>query len=346
MHRSGSTLVWQISRHLVDGHPGLRNPRGVSTAEYPAAAANADDLLMAKVHFRPALNREDFPDEGARYLYTYRDPRDVVASLFRKARAKEGDPERGARNSRLIVRRELRGDEFWTNRKDVWIGRYEDFRDDVPGLVRALAAYLEIPVDDARVEQIVRDVDLAAQEERARIAKESGIDDNLRVTSNHITDGREGAWRDTLTHDELVAIEGESARWLVEHGYAVETPVGKRKTADLTGHAPVEKPVGSPAGGRHAQRQARQSIAATQEPALSPAAAPLLAAAAFAGVAFLSRHRNPTSAALLWTAAAVGGAAAAYRMGQDGTGPAEVLSPLLSRLRRRVPGSSRQQHSA
>ena len=233
MHRSGSTLVWQITRQLVDGHPGLRNPRGISTEEFPSAAANPDDLLMAKVHFRPALDRGDFPDAGARYLYTYRDPRDVVASLYRKGRYKPEDPERGPRNSRLIIRRELRGDEFWTSRDDVWIGRYEDFRGDVPGLVRQLADYLSVPVDDARVAAIVNAVNLEAQEERARTAKAIGIDDDLRVTSNHITDGREGAWRDTLTTDELVAIEAESARWLVERGYEVQTVVGRRKTTDL-----------------------------------------------------------------------------------------------------------------
>ena len=243
MHRSGSTLVWQITRQLLDEAPGLRNPRGVSTEEYPAAAANPDDLLMAKVHFRPALDRGEFPDQGARYLYTYRDPRDVVASLYRKGRYKPDDPERGARPSRLIVRRELRGDEFWTSKSDVWIGRYEDFRDDVPGLVRTLADYLDISVDDARVSTIVAEVDLAAQEERAKAARERGVDDDLRVTSNHITDGREGAWRDTLTPEELVAIEAESARWLVEHGYAVETEVGRRKTADLRGaDVPAREP--------------------------------------------------------------------------------------------------------
>ena len=233
MHRSGSTLVWQITRQLIGTDPRLRNPRGVSTSQFPLAAADPDDLLMAKIHFRSALERSDFPDEGAKYLYTYRDPRDVVASLYRKGRYKPEDPERGPRNSRLIARRETRGDEFWTSRKDVWIGRYEDFRGDVPGLVRSLADFLDVSVDDARVNEIVAAVNLEAQEERARVAKAAGIDDDLRITSNHITDGREGAWRDTLTADELGAIEAEVARWLVEHDYGVTTVVGRRKTADL-----------------------------------------------------------------------------------------------------------------
>lgn len=306
MHRSGSTLVWQITRQLLDGAPGLRNPRGVSTEEYPAAAANPDDLLMAKVHFRPALDRDEFPDEGARYLYTYRDPRDVVASLYRKGRYKPDDPERGARPSRLIVRRELRGDEFWTSKSDVWIGRYEDFRDDVPALVRTLAGYLDVPVDDARVTAIVREVDLAAQEERAKAAREHGVDDDLRVTSNHITDGREGAWRDTLTSDELVAIEAESARWLVEHGYDVETEVGRRKTADLRGaDVPAHAAVARPAPAR---RRGRERWAL-----------PLLALAALLGLAgIVTSLAAPVVAVIPWVIALGAGTVGGYLWGREG----------------------------
>jgi hypothetical protein len=308
MHRSGSTLVWQITRQLLDGAAGLRNPRGVSTEEYPAAAANPDDLLMAKVHFRPALDREDFPNDGARYLYTYRDPRDVVASLYRKGRFKPDDPERGARPSRHIVRRELRGDEFWTAKSDVWVGRYEDFRDDVPGLVRALAGYLGIEVDETRITDIVRQVDLAAQEERAKAARQHGVDDNLRVTSNHITDGREGAWRDTLTSEELVAIEAESARWLVEHGYDVETEVGRRKTADLRGGAVPSKEASPATTSPHRRKQRGRAV-------------PLLALAALLGiVGVVASLTLPVLSPIPWLGALGAGIGGGYLWGHEGRG--------------------------
>ena len=312
MHRSGSTLVWQITRQLLDGSPGLRNPRGVSTEEYPAAAANPDDLLMAKVHFRPALDRDDFPDQGARYLYTYRDPRDVVASLYRKGRFKPDDPERGARPSRLTVRRELRGDEFWTSKSDVWIGRYEDFRDDVPGLVRALATYLNVPVDDAKVDALVREVDLAAQEERAKAAREHGVDDDLRVTSNHITDGREGAWRDTLTSDELVAIEAESARWLVEHGYAVETEVGRRKTADLRG---ADIPGGSASSHASPTTSARSATSRRGERWAAPL---MVLAAVLAIVGIVTAFTVPAISVAPWVIAVGAGTLGGFLWGREG----------------------------
>lgn len=227
MHRSGSTLVWQITRLLLEGQPGLRNPRDVELKDFAAAAADPEDLLMAKVHYRPTFAEEEFPREGAIYLYTYRDVRDAIASLYRKGRYTKRDPRRGPRNSRLAARREMAGSEMWTSMPGVWVAKYEDFREDVPGLVLNLARTLQVEVSDERLSAICAEVDIDAQKQRVQAALVVGIDEDSRITQNHITDGREGAWRDTLTEGELGAIELETGAWLVTHGYLVETKQGK-----------------------------------------------------------------------------------------------------------------------
>ena len=329
MHRSGSTLVWQITRLLLDGNPGLRNPRGISTTEFPAAAADGSDLLMAKVHFRPSMPREDFPDDGAKYLYTFRDPRDVIASLYRKARLKPEHPDRGARNSRLTVRRELRGDAFWRSKPGVWVRRYEDFKDDVPALIRDLAGYLGVPVDDQRVAEITAEVDLAAQAERAVQAKRHGVDDDLRVTSNHITDGRQGAWRDTLTDAEVVAIEGESALWLVEHGYQVETAVGRRKTAPKTTPGDQKRAA-------EKRRRERAERAAAEAAAAGRAALPwAVGAGALLLTGALTGRRQALLGLGFMGAGAACGAWGAYRLGQRRVPLRRVARSLLGSARRR-----------
>jgi hypothetical protein len=223
MHRSGSTLVWQVARQLMLEHPGLRNPRDLSSSEFPVAARCPHDLLMVKVHYRQELKLSHFPDVGARYLYTYRDTRDVVASLFRKGRYPVGDPRRGAVEARRIARREVDGDAVWTAKGDRWVGRYESFRSDTRGLIQDLAGYLKVVASPSRIEDILAYVDVSRQIERSAMAPLRGIDHDTRMTSNHITDGREGAWRDTLTPEEHAAIECECREWLIHRGYRIQS---------------------------------------------------------------------------------------------------------------------------
>ena len=228
MHRSGSTLVWQVTRALLSGRPDLRHPRSPEVESFAAAAADPQDLLMAKVHYRPVFSQLEFPHQGALYLYTYRDVRDAIASLYRKGRWEPDDPRRGPRNARAAARRELLGDSLWTSMPTKWVARYEDFRDDVPRVIRSLAVTLDVPVSDARVDDIAAEVSLKAQQRRAAAAAFVGIDAEDRITPNHITDGRAGAWRETLTPEEAGAIEVEAAVWLATHGYEIETDLGRR----------------------------------------------------------------------------------------------------------------------
>jgi len=227
MHRSGSTLVWQITRMLLADRPNVLYPRHTTIDDFRAAAADSDVTLMAKVHFRPAYRDVAFPQEGALYLYTYRDVRDAVASLYRKGRFAVGSPQRGPAQSRMLTRREMAGDVLWTSMANVWTAKYEDFRDDIPGLIHSLADMLGATVDEERVAAIAADVDIEAQQERARAALVSGIDAGNRITANHITDGRSGAWRETLTDDEVAAVEAESAGWLARHRYGVISDAGR-----------------------------------------------------------------------------------------------------------------------
>jgi hypothetical protein len=121
----------------------------------------------------------------------------------------------------------MAGSEMWTSMPGVWVAKYEDFREDVPGLVLNLARTLQVEVSDERLSAICAEVDIDAQKQRVQAALVVGIDEDSRITQNHITDGREGAWRDTLTEGELGAIELETGAWLVTHGYLVETKQGK-----------------------------------------------------------------------------------------------------------------------
>ncbi len=223
-HRSGSTLAWQIAHELLISARPVSAPMRTPSRYLRLHALRPRHVRMIKVHFSSSLRTGDFPQRGAKYIYTYRDPRDLVASLIRKGRYRVGQGRRSPKALRRLVRRELRGDAFWRTRTSVWIGRYEDFSDDIPALVRSLADFLDVAVDDDVVARICDFVDVERQRARVADVSSSGIDPGLRITSNHITDGQEGAWRRTLTPEELAAVERVAGDWMTAHGYPLELP--------------------------------------------------------------------------------------------------------------------------
>lgn len=223
-HRSGSTLAWQIAHELLTRTRPVSSPIRTDPAWLWLHALLPRHVRMVKVHFSPAMNKHHFPQRGAQYIYTFRDPRDVAASLIRKGRYGTEHEKRGPDGVTAIVRREIRGDAFWRTRENLWLGRYEDISRDVPGLVRSLADFLRVPVDDGTVARIVDHVSVERQRERVGDLRASSVDPSLRITANHITDGAEGAWRSTLTPDEVVAIEMVAGDWMRARGYACEQP--------------------------------------------------------------------------------------------------------------------------
>ena len=227
-HRSGSTLTWQVAHELLtsaqsESAQSVSAPLSTPRENLQLHALDPVDVRMVKVHFSPAMKKKDFPQRGARYIYTYRDPRDVAASLIRKGRYQPGHEKRGVEGVTAMIHRELRGDAFWRTRETLWIGRYEELAQDVPALVRSLAEFLSVPVDEDSVKRISDFVSVDRQRERVADVRDFGVDPSLRITSNHITDGQEGAWRATLTSDEVAAIEVLAADWMRAHGYVCET---------------------------------------------------------------------------------------------------------------------------
>ncbi|EDY39443.1 hypothetical protein CPCC7001_2324 [Cyanobium sp. PCC 7001] len=186
-----------------------------------ARAKDPDHTWLAKVHIPRRVLRRALPDEGTRYLYTYRDVRDALASAWRKNRFLFGSDERGPAIASQFVREEIDIGAVFEDRRHCWIGRYETIVKDLPGLVTDLAAFLGVSLTPEKLQELVTEA--APDKQRQRSLKVSSGDRSVRletfITTNHITDGRSGAWKETLSVEEAIAAEHAGRHWLVAKDY-------------------------------------------------------------------------------------------------------------------------------
>ena len=225
MHRSGSTLVAQLVKGLLGAQSKpvtiSANGLGDTVAEMQARAADPDHIWLVKVHQQARRFREGMPDEGALYLYTYRDMRDALASAWRKNRLQVGDAERSPDTLQEFIRSQIRSARVFEARKNIWIGRYENFVHNLEGLAVELAQALNIDASPSLINTLTAAA--RPEEQRKRVRQLKGGDKTIRagsfITSNHITDGREGAWKETLTVAEAQRAECLAQSWLKAKGY-------------------------------------------------------------------------------------------------------------------------------
>lgn len=224
MHRSGSTLVAQLAKGLLSSSGEITissNGLGSSVEEMHARASDPDHTWLAKVHIPRRVLRRALPDEGARYLYTYRDVRDALASAWRKNRFLFGSEERGPKIAAQFVREEIEIGAVFEDRRHCWIGRYEVIVNDIPSLVNDLERFLNVSVSTALKKELVEEASPEKQRQRSRLV--STGDRSVRldtfITTNHITDGRFGAWKETLSVEEAIASEQAARDWLRHKDY-------------------------------------------------------------------------------------------------------------------------------
>ncbi len=225
MHRSGSTLVAQLVRGLLETQSLSvsisDNGLGATPEDMRARAADSDHIWLAKVHQQARRFRDGLPDDGALYFYTYRDLRDALASAWRKNRYPIGHPQRSPDALRAFVKAQLKSGRTFEARKNLWSGRYEDFVGDLAALTEQLARKLQVSPTPELVQRLVAEAQPDRQRERVRQLSEGNqeVRASSFITSNHITDGRFGAWKETLTVQEAELAERIARPWLKERGY-------------------------------------------------------------------------------------------------------------------------------
>ncbi len=269
MHRSGSTLVAQLVQGLLAEQPlpvtVSENGLGETVADMQARAADPQQIWLVKVHQQAKRFRDGLPDEGATYFYTYRDMRDALASAWRKNRLTSGHRLRTPEALESFIRAQLKAGLIFEARSNLWRGRYEDFVDDLEGLTRQLAAVLKVTPSQELIQRLVADAQPDQQRERVRELSRGNqaIGKTSFITSNHITDGREGAWKETLTVAEAALAERIARRWLKSRGYSL--CFRKSQQLSMNSAATNSQPAGlSPAEKAERRKRRRQEHRRTQ----------------------------------------------------------------------------------
>ena len=228
MQRSGSTLQFQLTAHLVEAVGLGRRVEWVRPGDFP----NLRDQVAAepgwkvfKIHVCTPEMAAEFHRDNAMGVHTYRDLRDVLVSTMRKYQRTFDDLMASGFLAHCLDQHQQ-----WTALPHVLATKYEDMIANLPAEVERLAAHLGIAVSADTCRQIAEEHSIDQQ--RARI-EESTRTGDLRegivkgmfynpvtnLHTNHIHEGAVGAWTQILDASQVARLESEAGDWLVAHGY-------------------------------------------------------------------------------------------------------------------------------
>jgi hypothetical protein len=229
MHRSGSTVQYQIAAHLVEqAGRGERVTfhRPEAFGEVRAAHDARHRMLVFKAHGLSDAIRDELRDRGGIVITAHRDIRDVVVSAMRK---NNWTFRHIWRIGRL---------QHWTTRFEEWamvpgamVSRYDRLSADLPGETRRIAGMLGIPLAAGDADRIA--ADYAADRQRARTVAVQEVrqrgeavkyDPHSLLHHNHIASGAVGGYRTVLRAAEIRAIEDACGAWMARWGYAPDRP--------------------------------------------------------------------------------------------------------------------------
>lgn len=231
MRRSGGTLTYHYAREILQNRANLIDAGWVIWQRFDEIYNkyhHGEGCVILKTHpYLPAHSaraREVLKAGKMRAIYTYRDVRDVAASLiwFHESNRKvaKPPPDGGLRDPTTLgneIRSLLEVDNKWRRlkKKDCLVIRYEKMMRNHPYTVRRIADFVGQSVSIERSREIANIFSLERQRERQPPHKYDGV--NL-LWPHHIRDGKVGEFRESLS-SERSAVVLVAGSWLKTNGY-------------------------------------------------------------------------------------------------------------------------------
>lgn len=211
--RSGSTVRYQIATALAErnGGVGLGWDWEAVRAEF---ARPVEPVRVVKVHEPRAWVEQELNPEFTRYVFSYRDLRDAIASHIQKDGPMEEAVLRDFTASMLAWDRHFRA------RRHVLVSRYEDALGDLTPEIARIEEFLGLTLDPRERSELA--ARLSPESQRAyieRLAFGGAYDPATLLHKKHINDGAVGKWRHVLTPEQVHLIDELARGWLGERGY-------------------------------------------------------------------------------------------------------------------------------
>jgi hypothetical protein len=229
MLRSGSTLQYNIAAMVMETRGPLHRAGFMGDFAKPEtrkkldAMKRAADWTIVKTHEVP-LPRE-FYDERVRVLFSYRDVRDIAASIRKK-----WDYPFETILSQIDAMIEIEA--AFAKVPSVLVQPYELLFRDIPTATRQIADHVRVVANENDVCRIANALSLDTRRYTtrkggglfsglvSRIVKR-GFDRKTLLHADHISGsgGKEGDWANQFAESEIARLEAQYSGWLTTHGY-------------------------------------------------------------------------------------------------------------------------------
>lgn len=232
MLRSGSTLQYNIAASLLELNGPLTRAGFLGDFRKPEVRAKLDAMKAApgwtilKTHEAP-LERS-FYDDRVRVLFSYRDVRDIAASIKKKW-AYPFEQILSDIDKMIEIERAF-GDI-----PNVLVQSYDKLYSHLPEAAAEIAEFLDANCTEAAITKIATENSVERVKERigarssspmlrllGRVAGRFRIDPKTQMHDNHISSsgGQGGDWANQFNSTEIEIIERRFGHWLREHQYA------------------------------------------------------------------------------------------------------------------------------
>lgn len=212
MRRSGSALCYEIVRAILGNEYGMG---WITWQQFDDLARTNDGkcehvIVKSHVHLpshSPSAWRIN-ADGRMRIVHSYRDVRDVAASLIKFVE----DPDDTILEQSLLAT--MAESDAWRQMKIKCAYRYEDMMDNPARKIGQIADFLGREVDAQEMAER-----FSMENNRSLLPSEHRTPDRV-WWHNHIDDGRVGKWEDVLTPPQLEMVNRIGSDWLKKMGYS------------------------------------------------------------------------------------------------------------------------------